>query len=106
MSAGGLGARVQGMKRHYALLCDEAHTRLVATCEGIDTVLAQADEGWTFGDECQLTLKVEGNTLAGYVDGQLRVKAADPEARFSGGGIALIAEEGRIGCEDVEVRPV
>ncbi|MCY4538084.1 MAG: ADP-ribosylglycohydrolase family protein [Chloroflexi bacterium] len=104
--AGGLGARVQGMKRHYALLCDEENTRLVSTCEGTDTVLAQADEGWTLGSECQLTLKVEGNTLAGYIDGKLRVKAEDPEARFSGGGIALIAEEGRIGCEDVEVRPL
>ena len=104
--AGGLGARVQGLKRYYALLCDEDSTRLVASCEGKDTVLAQANEGWTFGNEHQLTLKVEGNTLAGYVDGKLRVKAEDPDAQFSGGGIALIAEEGRIGCEDVEVRPV
>ena len=104
--AGGLGARVQGLKRYYALLCDEDSTRLVASCEGKDTVLAQANEGWTFGNEHQLTLKVEGNTLAGYVDSKLRVKAEDPDAQFSGGGIALIAEEGRIGCEDVEVRPV
>ena len=63
--AGGLGARVQGLKRYYALLCDEDSTRLVASCEGKDTVLAQANEGWTFGNEHQLTLKVEGNTLAG-----------------------------------------
>lgn len=104
--AGGLGARVQGLKRYYALLCDEDSTRLVASCEGEDTVLAQADEGWSFGGEHQLRLKVEGNTLSGYVNGDLRVTAQDPQARFSGGGIALIAEEGRIGCEDVAVGPV
>ena len=104
--AGGLGARVQGMKRHYALLCDEDSTRLVATLEGNDTVLAQANGGWTLGQEHQLSLKVEGNSLAGYLDGKLMVKAEDPEARFAGGGIALVCEEGRIGCEDVEVRPI
>ena len=104
--AGGLGARVQGMKRHYALLCDEERSRLVSTLEGEDTVLAEAGGGWTLGNPHQLALKVEGNTLSGYLDGQLVVKAEDPDARFDGGGIALVCEEGRIGCEDVEVRPI
>ena len=104
--AGGLGARVQGMKRHYALLCDEESTRLVSALEGEDTVLAEASGGWTLGDQHQLALKVEGNTLAGYLNGKLVVKAEDADNRFSGGGIALISEEGRIACEDVEVRPV
>ena len=104
--AGGLGARVQGMKRHYALLCDEDSVRLVSSLEGEDTVLAEASGGWTLGEEHQLSLKVEGNSLAGYLNGRLAVKADDPEARFSGGGIALVCEEGRIGCEDVEVRPI
>ena len=104
--AGGIGARVQGMRRYYALLCDQESTRLVSTCEGVDTVLASAEGGWTLGQEHQLTLKVEGSSLAGYLDGKLLVKAADPDGRFSGGGIALIAEEGRIGCEEVEVRPI
>ncbi len=104
--AGGLGIRVQGMKRYYALLCNEENVRLVSTLEGEDTILAQADGGWILGEQSQLKLKVEGNTLTGYVDGKLVVKAEDPQARFSGGGIALISEEGRIGCEDVEVEPI
>ena len=104
--AGGLGARVQGLKRHYAILCDEDSTRLVSTLEGVDTVLAQASGGWTLGKEHELSLRVEGYSLTGYLDGKLVVKAEDPEARFAGGGIALVCEEGRIGCEDVEVRPL
>ena len=104
--AGGLGARVQGMKRHYALLCDEEGVRLVSALEGEDTILAEASGGWTLGDEHQLALKVQGSTLSGYLDGKLMVKADDPDARFAGGGVALICEEGRIGCEDVEVRPL
>lgn len=104
--AGGLGARVQGMKRHYALLCDEESTRLVATLEGEDTVLAQAAGGWQLGEACALRLKVQGQTLSGYVNDKLVVKAEDPQMRLAGGGIALIAEEGRIGVEDVAVTPV
>ncbi|MCY3573524.1 MAG: ADP-ribosylglycohydrolase family protein [Chloroflexi bacterium] len=104
--AGGLGARVQGMQRHYALLCDEDSTRLVATLEGEDTVLAQAAGGWQFGEACALRLKVQGQTLSGYVNDKLVVKAEDPQMRLTGGGIALIAEEGRIGVEDVAVVPV
>ena len=104
--AGGLGIRVQGMKRYYALLCDEDSVRLVSTLEGEDTILAQAKGGWTFGKETRLRLMVLGSTLSGYVNDKLVVKAEDPDARFAGGGIALISEEGRIGCEDVEVRPL
>ncbi len=104
--AGGLGVRVQGMKRYYALLCDAEGVRLVATQEGRDTLLAQAEGGWSLGRETTLCLKVEGNRLAAYLDGKLALEAEDPEQRFSGGGIALIAEEGRIACEHVEVRPL
>ena len=104
--AGGLGARVQGLKRGYALLCDESSARLVSTLEGEDTILAEASGGWSLGEPCQLRLRVEGNTLSGYVNDQLVVKAADAENRFAGGGIALVCEEGRIGVEDVAVTPL
>ena len=104
--AGGIGVRVQGMKRYYALLCDEDNIRLVSTLEGQDTVLAAAPGGWKLGEPWHLKLKVEGNTLSGYIDGQLVVKAEDAERLFNGGGIALVCEEGRIGCEDVEVGPI
>ena len=104
--AGGLGARVQGMKRHYALLCDEDSTRLVSSLEGEDTILAEAAGGWTLGDAHELALKVEGNTLSGYLNGALVVKAQDAENRYAGGGIALVCEEGRIACEEVAVTPI
>ena len=104
--AGGLGVRVQGMKRYYAFLCDEKNVRLIAACEGQDTLLAQAEGGWSMGREYSLRLQVAGGRLSAYLDGQLVLEAEDENQLFSGGGIALIAEEGRIGCEDVEVRPL
>jgi ADP-ribosylglycohydrolase len=104
--AGGIGVRVQGMQRYYALLCDADKTRLVRAFEGHDTVLAEAEGGWRMGVPCELRLQVVGNRLVGWVNGKQVVAAADPDGLFSGGAIALIAEEGRIGCDRVEVGPV
>lgn len=105
-NAGGLGVRAQGMKRYYAMLVSSDKTQLVATVEGKDTVLAETDGGWEFGTEYKLSVKVEGNKLSGYIDDQLIVEATDDTNQLTGGGIALIAEVGRIGCEHVEVRPI
>lgn len=105
-NAGGLGVRAQGMKRYYALLVSSDKTKLISTLEGNDTVLAEVDGGWEFGREYTLSLKVEGNHLTGYIDGERVVEASDPNHQFTGGGIALIAEVGRIGVEQVEVRPI
>jgi len=104
--AGGLGVRAQGMKRYYALLLTSDKTRLISTLEGKDTVLAEVEGGWEFGREYTLSLKVEGNKLTGYIDGEMVLEASDPDHKFTGGGIALIAEVGRIGVEHVEVRPI
>lgn len=104
--AGGVAVRVQGMTRYYALLLDREKTRLVRAFEGTDTVLAEADFGWEFGHSYELTLTVQGNRLIGSVNGDVTLSAEDPECRFTGGGIGLISEVGRIGCEHVEVRPV
>jgi hypothetical protein len=104
--AGGIGVRVQGMQRYYALLCDTTKTRLVKAFEGRDEVLAESDTGWKMGVPCELNLQVVGNRLVGRVNGALVVEATDADHTFAGGGIALIAEEGRIGCEHVAVQPV
>lgn len=104
--AGGLGVRAQGMKRYYAMLVDTEKTQLVVTIEGKDAVLAEVARGWEFGTEYKLSVKVEGNKLSGYINDELVVEANDNANRLTGGGIALIAEVGRIGCEHVEVRPL
>jgi ADP-ribosylglycohydrolase len=103
--AGGLGIRAQGMQRYYALLVDQETTRLVRTL-GNDTVLAETNVGWRFGRPYELTLQILGNRLVGLIDGEPVIDAADPEHTFEGGGIALICEEGRIGCDSVRVQPI
>jgi hypothetical protein len=104
--AGGIAVRVQGMSRYYALLIDQDKTRLVRAFEGRDAVLAEAALGWTWGQTYELNLKAQGNRLIASLNGQVILTAEDSEGFYTGGGIALIAEVGRIGCEHVEVRPL
>ena len=104
--AGGVGVRVQGMQRYYALLCDSNTTRLVKTFEGGDTVLAEVNTGWVMGQPYTLNLRVDGNRLVGSVNDNIVLEAADPDATFDGGSIALIVDEGRIGCDHVAVAPL
>lgn len=103
--AGGLGVRVQGMRRYYALLLGREKTRLVRVL-GDETVLAETGTGWQLGTPYDLALQVSGNRLTGLVNGQPVIEADDPEAALDSGGVALICEEGRIGCEAVAVQPV
>lgn len=104
--AGGVGVRVQGMKRYYAMLVERETTKIVRAFEGQDTVLAEVDSGWEFGRPYELNLQVEGNRLIGSIDGKVVIEAEDPDNMYTGGGIALISEVGRIGCDHVEVRPI
>ncbi|MFN8371327.1 MAG: ADP-ribosylglycohydrolase family protein [Anaerolineae bacterium] len=104
--AGGLAVRVQGLMRYYALLIDREKTRIVRAFEGTDTVLAESAKGWEFGRSYKLNLRVEGNRLTASIDGVEVLTAQDPDNLFTGGGIALISEVGRIGCDHVDVGPV
>jgi len=51
-------------------------------------------------------LKVKGNKLTASVNGEVVLEATDESNRLTGGGVALICEEGRIGCDHVEVKPL
>lgn len=102
--AGGIAVRVQGMTRYYALLLDQHQARIIRAFEGRDTVLAQSDHGWSWGETVTLSLKAEGHRLTASINGVAVMQAED--ALYPSGAIALVAEAGRIGCEQVEVRPV
>ena len=104
--AGGVAVRVQGMQRYYALLLDREKAKIIRAFEGTDTVLAEIDSGWEFGLPYTLNLQVEGNRLVASINGKIVLETEDPENMFTGGGIGLISEVGRIGCDHVEVGPV
>jgi ADP-ribosylglycohydrolase len=104
--AGGVAARVQGMRRYYALLLkDESCVQLVKALDG-ETMLAEAPFVWRFGRTYTLSLQVRGNQIIATVDGQTVLEYRDDHRPLMSGAVALVCEEGRFGCESVVVQPV
>lgn len=102
----GIAARVQGMRRFYALLLGvDGKVRLVKALDG-DKTLAEAPFDWQFGGDYTLRLTVRGERIMGAVNGVEVVSATDNDRPFAGGGIALVIEEGRMSTEEVRVEPV
>ena len=130
VKAAGIAARVQGMRRYYALLlCSDGvdghpTARLVKALDG-NTVLAETDFAWEFDEKHDLSLEVvdahevdahevdahhmdahqSSTRLRAWIDGQPVFEARDADRTLSGGGVALVCEEGRTATEIVTVRP-
>ncbi len=106
----GIAARVQGMRRYYALLvCFEGEPaatklRLVKVLHQ-PTALAEMDFPWAFGETHILALEVVGATLKAWVDDRPCLTAVDEEQPLSGGAVALVCEEGRTATNVVRVQP-
>jgi ADP-ribosylglycohydrolase len=106
VTSAGVAARVQGMRRYYALLlCSDGKVRLVKALDGT-TVLAAADFRWAFGETHQLALQVVGDHLEASIDGQTLFTVDDVYRPLTGGGVALVCEEGRTATQAVKVEPV
>jgi hypothetical protein len=103
--AGGLAARVQGMRRYYALLLsDQSSVQLVKALDG-ERVLAEAPFIWQFGQTYTLSLRVQGSRIVAAVDGKVVLDYTDEDRPLTGGAIALVCEEGRFGCDSVRIQP-
>jgi hypothetical protein len=105
VDATGVGARVQGQRRYYALLLARTNkVRLVKALDG-ETTLGEQDFGWDFGSTYQLSLEVVGTRLRGWVNDQLLFDLEDTTRPLDGGGIALLCTEGRTATQAVTVQP-
>ena len=97
----GIAARVQGMRRYYALVLNAAGSvQIVRELDGT-TVLAEAALDVEFYRTYQLEIAVEGTKVTGSVDGEALL-ATDDDA-LATGGIALLIDEGRTATQAVTV---
>ena len=102
----GLAARVQGLKRYYALeVVRGGGARLVKALDGV-TVLAELPFEWNLGDPIDLDLVVQGNRVIGTVNGILKLEFEDIQRPLVGGGIALVLTEGRMGTHEISIGPI
>ncbi|HEV7300232.1 MAG TPA: ADP-ribosylglycohydrolase family protein [Tepidisphaeraceae bacterium] len=106
-TAVGLAARVQGMRRYYALLLTtNADRRVVQLVKmrDVQTVLSEAPADWALGERgYAMSLTVQGTKITGTLDGQQVLTATDAVEPLKGGGIAIVIEEGRAHAGPIEV---
>jgi hypothetical protein len=107
--AAGLAARVQGMRRYYALLLRRGQVgggkaQLVKALDG-DTILAETDFAWEMGETHEFALAVAGNQITAAIGGKQLFTVTDEDRPLTGGGIAYVVEEGRVMSEGVAVKP-
>lgn len=104
-SAVGVAARVQGLRRYYALqLVDRRVARLVRELDGT-TVLAEAPLPWDFGAAHELTLTVRGARIRASIDGVPAFDHTDDNDSLDCGGVALLCAEGRTATQRVRIAP-
>ena len=102
----GLAVRVQGLERYYALLlCDQNSIKLTKRLDG-EVILAEQAFIWKFGQPYHIQVTVQGSQISARINGNLVFKVDDPERPLSGGGIALVCGEGRVGTDDVSVASI
>ena len=101
--SGGIGVRVQGMRRYYAMLITGDGLLRLVRRRHQEEVLAETPLRGRHDEPHRLLLSVRGTTLAGYVDGQAVLSVSDPT--LDGGAVALLCEEGRVEVSDVSIAP-
>ncbi len=110
VKSAGVAARVQGMRRYYALLLYRDSAELPTKARLVkmfDTpyVLAEVDFPWTFGETHTLSLEVSGATVRAWIDGAALFAVTDAQP-LTGGAVALVCEEGRTATNVVRVQPM
>lgn len=99
----GLAARVQGLKRYYALLVGaDQKARLVKALDGL-TTLAETDFTFAWGEKIRFELRVQGSQITALLNDQVLFKVEDTSRPLLEGAVALVVEEGRTACEEVTI---
>ena len=103
----GLGVRVQGLRRYYAVLLSKERQARLVKMRDEEKLLMQAELSWELERAYTLRMQVAGTRIRVWLDGALLFDVHDDDADMvlEGGGVALICQEGCMGADSVSVRP-
>ncbi len=105
VAAAGLAARVQGLRRYYALMtCDDGMVRLVKSLEG-ETELGWVRLRWHEDEKRTLRLQVVGAHIRASIDDQVLFDFEDTDRPLLSGAVGLVCEEGTASFGAVTVAP-
>lgn len=102
-ASAGIGARVQGMRRYYALLLRPGSKACLVKALDGETVLSETDFNWEFDETHKLRLDVKNNRIRGWIDNTLYFDIVDEDRPLENGAVAIIIEEGTLTSGDVTV---
>ena len=101
----GLAARVRGLLRYYAFVLTSHQTaQIVKRCNESE-VLSEIDFEWEFERPYQISLKVSGAEIGGWVDGIRILSLTDKMEPLADGGFAFVCEEALITSDEITIRP-
>lgn len=99
----GLAARVQGLRRYYALMLYQGNIARLLKVEHNTLVLAEAHWYWTFGGTYDVALTADGDLISAAVGGVALFSFRDTETTLQSGAIALVCERGSLSTDAVSV---
>ena len=103
VKSGGIVARVQGLKRYYALeLTSNNKLRIAKMYYELET-LKEVDFDLEFFTDYNLTLTVDNNYIKGYLDGKLIIETEDTNNPFTTGGAGIVTEDGTMCTNEIIV---
>ncbi len=106
-SSAGLAARVQGLRRYYALQLEAGNKAcLVKVRDDARTILAEAPCRWTLEEPITLALEVRGAEITGFAGAATLRGTDDSDTPFENGGIGLVIAEGALSADEIQVRPL
>lgn len=101
----GIGIRVQGMSRYYALLlCDDNKARLIKFLYKRE-LKSEIEFLCEFGKAYMFDIRVKDNHFEAMINDQKLFNFDDNEEVLTEGGMALVCEEGCISTDKVIVKP-
>jgi ADP-ribosylglycohydrolase len=103
----GVGVRVQGLRRFYAVLLDRPDKLLVVRRrDGSTTILAEASFAWSFERLYEFVVEADGRGISATVDGVKLAARDDTDEAFVDGGVAIIIQGGAASTDEMLVAPV
>jgi ADP-ribosylglycohydrolase len=102
----GVGVRVQGLRRFYAVLLKRPDKLLLVRArDGVTTVLAETFFAWSFEKPYRFVVEVGGQRISAAVDGVQLVARDDTAEALVDGGVALIVRGGAASTDEMVVKP-
>jgi ADP-ribosylglycohydrolase len=102
----GLAARVRGLLRYYAFLLTSRQTACIIKRVAGSEMLGETAFEWEFEQPYELSLRVAGTEIAGWINGNEVLRTTDKADSLPDGGFAFVCEEGLITSNEITIKPL